>query len=87
MGPGVSLEGVGSIAPVHCLQHFAVNPECDGAAEQRESHVCSHGHDAEVQEAEEGGHEASEDHSGRPCVLPVQQVRHCVWGGSIRLTS
>lgn len=37
----------------------------------------SHRHDAKVQEAEERGHEAREDGSRRPGVLPVEQVCHC----------
>lgn len=72
-----SLERVGAVAPVHGLQHFAVNPERDGGAETQQGQVRSHGHDAKVQEAEEGGHEAREDGSRRPGVLPVQQVCHC----------
>lgn len=62
-GQGFSLEGVGSVPPVHSLQHFAVDPERDGGTEQQQSHMRRHGHDAEVQEAEEGDHEACEDHS------------------------
>lgn len=50
-GWGFSLEGVGAIPPVHGLQHFSVNPERDGAAEQQQGHVGGHGHDAKVQEA------------------------------------
>lgn len=76
-GRELSLERVGAVAPVHGLQHFAVNPERDGGAETQEGQVGSHGDDAKVQEAEEGGHEAREDGSRRPGVLPVQQVCHC----------
>ena len=50
-GGGFSLEGVGAVPPVHGLQHFSVNPERDGAAEQQQGHVGGHGHDAKVQEA------------------------------------
>jgi hypothetical protein len=76
-GQAFSLERVGAVAPVHGLQHFAVNPERDGGAETQQGQVRSHGHDAKVQEAEERGHEAREDRSRRPGVLPVQQVCHC----------
>ena len=62
-GRGFSLEGVGTVAPVHGLQHFSVNPERDGATEQQQGHVGGHGHDAKVQEAEEGDHKACEDHA------------------------
>lgn len=50
-GWGFSLEGVGAVPPVHGLQHFSVNPERDGAAEQQQGHVGGHGHDAKMQEA------------------------------------
>ena len=62
-GWGFSLEGVGTVPPVHGLQHFSVNPERDGATEQQQGHMGGHGHDAKVQEAQQGDHEACEDHS------------------------
>lgn len=62
-GRGFSLEGVGAVPPVYGLKHFSVNPERDSATEQQQGHMGDHRHDAKVQEAEQGDHEAGEDHT------------------------